>query len=55
MSIYPDWIGVDVCTGTTILVEGYDIAIEEIQYDVELESEIQIELEDQTYEVEYGC
>jgi hypothetical protein len=55
MSIYPDWIGVDVCTGATTLVDGYDIVIEELQYDVELEQDFLVELEDQTYEVEYGC
>ena len=55
MSLYPDWIGVDVSTGTTTLVEGYSVTLEEDNYTVEIEPDYLVVLEDEIYEVDYGC
>tara|TARA_R110000782_G_scaffold9195_1_gene29757 strand:- start:307 stop:480 length:174 start_codon:yes stop_codon:yes gene_type:complete len=57
MSIYPDWIGtgvgVDVGSGV-VLVEGYNVSLEENNYDVAIELGFEVTLDDNDYEVEYG-
>lgn len=54
MSIYPDWIGVDVGTGTTILVDGYTVDFSDNEIDVVLSGEIEVTLENNEVDVEYG-
>jgi|TARA_R110000782_G_scaffold92069_1_gene175399 hypothetical protein len=54
MSIYPDWIGVDVGTGAIVLIDGYSVSLEEIIYDVAIEPDFSVALDDNDYEVEYG-
>jgi hypothetical protein len=53
MSLYPDWIGVDVGSGS-VLVEGYSVVMEDLEYDVAIELDYSVNLEDSDYEVDYG-
>ena len=34
MSIYPDWIGIEVTTGVITLVEGYAVTLDEENFAV---------------------
>lgn len=55
MSLYPDWIGIEVTTGVTTLVEGYAVTLDEENFAVEIEPDYLVVLEDEIYEVDYGC
>ena len=46
MSIYPDWIGIEVTTGVTTLVEGYAVTLDDENFVVEIEPDYLVVLED---------
>jgi hypothetical protein len=56
MSLYPDWIGIQVetCTGV-VLVEGYDVELVDTVYSVTLDSGIDVDIDENEYGVMYGC
>ncbi|MCK4620735.1 MAG: hypothetical protein KAT62_00830 [Desulfuromonadales bacterium] len=52
MSIYPDWIEIDMGTGATTVVDMLEVELVDDIIDVELESAIEIEMVDEKIEVE---
>ena len=52
MSIYPDWIEIDVSTGVTTVVDLLEVELVDPVIEVELEAAIDVEIVDEAIEVE---
>jgi len=53
MSIFPNWLGIDVCTGeVTIILDSLDVEVVDDTIEVEVESAIEVEIFDDTIDVE---
>lgn len=53
MSIFPDWLGIDIGTGEiTVIIDSLNVEIVDDTIDVEIESGINVEIIDDIIEVE---
>jgi len=54
MSIYPDWIGVDISTGGIVLIDSTTVELVDDKFSISLESDIDVVIENSEVTVEYG-
>lgn len=52
MSIYPDWIEIDIGTGVTTVVDMLEVEVVNDTIEIEMEAAIVVEIIDETIEVE---
>ena len=52
MSIYPDWIEIDIGTGVTTLVDLLEVELVDDTIEIEMVAAITVEILDDTIEVE---
>ena len=52
MSIYPDWIELDMGTGSTTVVDMLEIEVVDPVIEIEMESMIGVDVVDETIDVE---
>ena len=52
MSIYPDWIEVDIGTGVTTVVDLLEVELVDPVIEIEMEAAIEVEIVDEAIEVE---
>jgi len=52
MSIFPDWIEIDVATGGTVVVDTIEVEMVDDTIEIEMEAAIEVEVIDDTIEVE---
>ena len=52
MSIFPDWIELDIGTGVTTVVDLLEIELVDDSIDVEIEAAVDVEIIDETITVE---
>jgi len=52
MSIFPDWIELDVGTGTTTVVDMLEVEVVDPVVEIEMEAAIIVDIVDETIDVE---
>lgn len=52
MSIYPDWIEIDIGTGVTTIVDQLEVELVDPVIEIDLEAAIEVEIVDEAIDVE---
>jgi hypothetical protein len=52
MSIYPDWIEIDIGTGVTTVVDLLEVELVDPVIEIEMEAAVEVEIVDEAIEVE---